>query len=93
VDEPKCGDCHKERRPDFEFEQADTLFRNSKGHHGVNCISCHGSPHAIEPTVVEADNRQAVAVQGSEGVIKKCSVCHGMWRPEFMFDHKFSKAG
>jgi len=60
----------------YEFEQPDTLFRNSKGHRNIMCAACHGSPHAITPTVKIEDNIQAIAIQGHEGVINMCSVCH-----------------
>jgi hypothetical protein len=74
VDEPRCDDCHD--RAGFEFEQADTLYRNSKGHRGIHCAACHGSPHAITPTAVQQDNIQALMVQGHRGTIDTCAVCH-----------------
>ncbi|HPO17022.1 MAG TPA: hypothetical protein PLI09_26530 [Candidatus Hydrogenedentes bacterium] len=88
VDEPRCGSCHT--RAGFEFEQPGTLFRDSKGHHGVHCSACHGSPHAITPTVTPNDNVQAIAVQGHAGVINTCSVCHNE-TPEDPFDHRLSE--
>ncbi len=87
VDEPRCDGCHS--RAGFSFEQAGTLFRNSKGHHGVHCAACHGSPHAITPTVVAADNVQAIALQGHAGTIDTCIVCHRT-KPDDSFDHRFS---
>ncbi len=89
VDEPRCGNAGCHTRSGFEFEQPGTLFRNSKGHHGVHCPACHGSPHAITPTVVSADNTQAIALQGHSGVINKCEVCH-INRPDDGFDHRLS---
>ena len=74
VDEPRCGDCHS--RPGFDFEQPGTLYRNSRGHGGVQCYACHGSPHAITPTVTEVDNLQALNLQGHPGKIDSCVVCH-----------------
>lgn len=74
VDEPKCSDCHS--RPGFEFEEAGKLYRDSRGHGGVMCYACHGSPHAMTPTVTEADNLQAINLQGHAGVINTCSACH-----------------
>lgn len=85
VDEPRCGDCHS--RPGFEFEQPGTLFRNSKGHGGVHCAACHGSPHAITPTVTEVDNLQAIKIQGHSGMIDTCSVCHTV-PPDESFFHR-----
>jgi hypothetical protein len=78
VDEPRCADCHT--RQGFEFEQPGKLFRESVGHGGVHCYACHGSPHAITPTVTDADNIQAIVLQGHSGTISNCTVCHS--RPE-----------
>jgi hypothetical protein len=85
TDEPRCDTCHT--RPGFEFEQPDTLYRNSKGHRGVQCAACHGSPHAIYPTVVSADNLQSIALQGHPGKIDTCTVCHSS-QPNDPFPHK-----
>ena len=87
VDEPRCGDCHT--RAGFEFEQANTLFRDSKGHHQVHCAACHGSPHAVVPTTVQADNLQSLALQGHAGPIDTCTVCHRN-RPDDAFTHRLS---
>lgn len=74
VDEPRCDSCH--HVAGHTYEQANTLYRNSVGHHGVPCEACHGSPHAVTPTVVANDNVQAIGLQGHAGVINKCAVCH-----------------
>lgn len=87
VDEPQCGSCHKSRRPNFDFEPPGVLFRNAKGHGGVACSACHGSPHAITPTVTSPDNEQAILVQGFAGVIRDCKVCH-IRQPNEAFFHK-----
>ena len=85
IDEPRCGDCHN--RPGFEFEQPGKLFKNSIGHKGIHCSSCHGSPHAITPTITAVDNEQAIALQGHAGVIDTCIVCHTQ-QPTDPFFHK-----
>ncbi|MBK7403496.1 MAG: hypothetical protein IPJ41_02395 [Phycisphaerales bacterium] len=85
VDEPRCSTCHS--RQGFQFEQANTLYRDSKGHSGVHCYACHGSPHAITPTVTEPDNLQAINLQGHAGVIDTCAVCHTS-PPDEPFFHK-----
>lgn len=72
--EPRCDSCHQV--PGHQYEQANTLYRNSIGHNGVPCEACHGSPHAITPTVVNKDNYQAIALQGHSGTINTCIVCH-----------------
>ena len=58
-------------------EQTDTLFRNSLGHNGVACESCHGSPHAIWPSRETNDNLAAITIQGHDGMIVECTACHG----------------
>lgn len=85
VDEPRCDNCH--RRQGFEFEQPNTLYKDSKGHMSVHCAACHGSPHAITPTVTEADNVQAIALQGLPGKINQCTVCHRT-APNEAFPHR-----
>lgn len=88
LDEPKCADCHS--RPGFEFEEPGKLFKESRGHGGVACLSCHGSPHAITPTVTQVDNVQAMALQGHTGVINDCLVCHTQ-TPDESFFHRRDK--
>ncbi len=92
VDEPRCETCHQSRKPTFGFEQAGKLFKESKGHRGVHCAACHGSPHAITPTRDAADNVQAIALQGHAGEINICTVCHARW-PDEKFDHQFTDGG
>jgi hypothetical protein len=82
---PRCGNCHS--RAGFEFEQANTRYRDSKGHSGVHCEACHGSPHAITPTARTQDNLQAEGLQGHPGVIDTCAVCHRQ-RPDESFFHR-----
>ncbi len=84
IDEPRCGDCHNV--PGHEYEPPGVLFRDAVGHNGVKCITCHGSPHAITPSMNPRDNLQAVALQGYAGPISKCSVCHRK-PPEHAFNH------
>lgn len=85
VDEPRCADCH--HREEFEFEEPGKLFKESRGHGGVHCMACHGSPHAITPTVTAVDNLQAILRQGHSGVISECIVCHTT-TPSEGFEHK-----
>lgn len=84
-EEPRCDDCHT--RSGFSFEQPNTLFRNAKGHQGIHCAACHGSPHAITPTVTGPDNLQALALQGHAGTIDTCTVCHNEV-PDEPFPHR-----
>ena len=70
LDEPNCGNCHEYGTDNNQ------LYRMSKGHGGVYCEACHGSPHAILPSGLEADNQQIMMLQGEKGPLNKCSVCH-----------------
>ncbi len=76
LEEPQCGatDCHG---PDYA-EEPNKLFRQSKGHGGLYCSACHGSPHAILPSTNDRDNVQNIALQGYEGTLQECTVCHGV---------------
>jgi len=84
-DEPKCTDCHGVAG--HTYEQPGTLYKDSRGHHGVTCAACHGAPHAIGPSTVAADNAQALNLQGAAGVIDQCTVCHVT--PPGTFNHSY----
>ena len=71
-DEPRCEDCHDANHS----ENPGTLFRNSTGHGGMYCQSCHNSTHAILPSRETNDNLQSIALQGYAGQIAECTVCH-----------------
>ncbi|GAB4422433.1 MAG: hypothetical protein Kow0031_00180 [Anaerolineae bacterium] len=72
LDEPRCGDCHGAAHA----EDPGQLYRFSTGHGGVYCQACHGSQHAIYPTVEHNDNMQSIMLQGRAGTIDQCTVCH-----------------
>lgn len=72
VDLPRCGNCHASQYA----ENPGQLYRNSKGHGGLYCEACHGSPHAILPSTQPNDNIQNIGLQGSAGVLRDCTVCH-----------------
>jgi hypothetical protein len=92
VDEPRCGSAGCHAVAGHDYEQANTLYRNSKGHSNVHCEACHGSPHAITPTVVAADNVQAETLQGHAGTIDTCTVCHTQ-QPDDSFFHRVGGGG
>jgi len=52
------------------------LYRFSRGHGGLYCSACHGSPHAIYPSHEVNDNLQNIALQGHAGTLADCSACH-----------------
>ena len=59
-------------------ENPGTLYRDSHGHGGLGCESCHGSPHAIWPNrnPDANDNVTAMQLQGHRGTLLECTVCH-----------------
>jgi hypothetical protein len=59
-------------------ENADTLYRFSKGHGRILCEGCHGSTHAEWPnaSATANDNITATELQGHTGPITECSTCH-----------------
>ena len=76
LEEPSCGatSCHGSNYA----EEPGQLFRQSRGHGGLFCSTCHGSPHAIYPSIEPRDNVQNIALQGYAGILDDCSVCHGI---------------
>lgn len=84
VDEPKCGSCH--HVTGHQYEEPGKLFRESRGHNGVYCTTCHNTPHAVVPTITPEDNVQNTRLQGYPGTLNKCTVCHTK-KPEDAFNH------
>jgi len=68
--------------PASRFAENQSLYRLSQGHGGVKCEGCHGSTHAIWPVTpregefVANDNLAAIQLQGHDGKIQECDVCH-----------------
>jgi hypothetical protein len=99
VNLPRCESCHTQQlvkatsthidNPNQSLTaSADQLYRNRKAHGGggIYCAACHGSPHAIYPTITERDNQQSIRLQGHAGPINECSVCH-IEHPDESFWH------
>ena len=72
IDLPRCATCHA---PQFA-ENTGKRYRDSVGHGGLYCEACHGSPHAILPSIEPNDNIQNIALQGHAGTLSDCTVCH-----------------
>ncbi|MRJ01952.1 MAG: hypothetical protein GXO19_07080 [Epsilonproteobacteria bacterium] len=53
-----------------------SLYRYSRGHGGLYCAACHGSPHAIYPSSRPEDNLQNLGIQGYSGTLSDCTSCH-----------------
>jgi hypothetical protein len=77
ANEPACVTCHPGVA---EVNTQTTLYRNSTGHGGIYCTSCHSSPHAMVPTSVTIDNYQALQYQGAAKAIGSCGACHSTSR-------------
>jgi len=99
VNMPSCTSCHTDalgepvtiriKNPNgLLTPKAASLYRNSKAHGGggIYCAACHGSPHAVTPTATKRDNLQAIRLQGHEGMIDQCAVCH-LEKPDKEFWH------
>ncbi len=86
--EPKCVNCHTGVA---EVDTGTTLYRNAKGHGGMYCAGCHGSPHAMVPSREASDNYQALQYQSKAVTIGSCGACHtgskGLGTGEFLSEH------
>jgi hypothetical protein len=79
LQEPACGstNCHGSNYA----EEPGKLFKNSRGHGGLYCSACHGSPHALYISEQPRDNQQIIDLQGYADILKQCNVCHGVIPP------------
>lgn len=73
VGEPACATCHTGVQG---VATGATLYRNARGHGGVYCAGCHGSPHAMVPSDQASDNYQALQYQSKAATLGTCKVCH-----------------
>ena len=76
VGEPSCVSCHKGVAG---IDTGTTLYKNAHGHGNLFCSACHGSPHAMVPSLNAKDNYQELQYQGSTRPVKSigsCGVCH-----------------
>ncbi len=76
VGEPSCVSCH----PGVSgVDTGIALYKNSHGHGNLFCSACHGSPHAMVPSLNAKDNYQELQYQGSTRPVKSigsCGICH-----------------
>jgi hypothetical protein len=79
ANEPACVSCHTGVAG---VNTGTTLYRNAPGHGGVACAGCHGSPHAMVPSRLAADNYQAAQYQTTVNTIGSCGTCHVSSRGE-----------
>jgi len=58
------------------FTTGSNLYKVGTEHGNIQCEACHGSTHAEYPTSEKNDNVQSILLQGFQGPIAECSVCH-----------------
>ncbi len=87
--EPRCDTaaCHGSK-----YAQNNALYRLSTGHGGVYCEGCHDSTHAIAPSREYNDSLKFLALQGRNGTLSQCTVCH-LTQPSSPGPHGFSGPG
>jgi len=72
LNEPRCDACHNSG----QYNQNHALYRFSTEHGGLYCEACHDSTHAVAPSRESNDAIKFIALQGSNGPINQCQVCH-----------------
>jgi len=80
INEPQCVACHTNVS---SVATGGVLYRNARGHGGLYCIACHGSPHAMVPSDEVADNYRILQYMGSQSKVKtlgSCGFCHNSSR-------------
>jgi hypothetical protein len=75
---PRCQDCHSSTGETSNLHAFGGSFLKSMSHKNdtLLCSTCHGAPHALNPSNLAKDNEQNLALQGLANPIGKCSVCH-----------------
>lgn len=79
LQEPNCSNCHKDKygvNNGLLYSNSYLLNSNSEMNGFILCESCHNSPHAEWTSQNPKDNLLPISLQGFEGFIEKCSVCH-----------------
>ncbi|MGD8616630.1 MAG: hypothetical protein PVI91_13355 [Gammaproteobacteria bacterium] len=76
---PMCQDCHSATGENGNLHHVfGGSFLKSMSHKNdaILCSTCHGAPHALNPSTLAKDNVQNLALQGLASPIGKCSTCH-----------------
>jgi hypothetical protein len=99
LSEPRCDGCHTTG----QYQQNQALYRHSTEHGGLYCEACHDSTHAIAPSREPNDAIKFVALQGHDGPLDSCTVCHlttpatagphGLLPPQIAFSLASDEAG
>ena len=72
LNEPRCDTCHNSG----QYNQNHALYRFSTEHGGLYCEACHDSTHAVAPSRETNDAIKFFTLQGKNGPIDRCQVCH-----------------
>ncbi|MBI5963762.1 MAG: S-layer homology domain-containing protein [Chloroflexi bacterium] len=72
LNEPRCDTCHNSG----QYNQNHALYRFSTEHGGLYCEACHDSTHAVAPSREANDAIKFIGLQGKNGPIDQCRVCH-----------------
>jgi hypothetical protein len=85
LNEPRCDNqaCHHST----SVTQNQPLYKNSKAHGGIYCEGCHDSTHAVAPSRETNDAIKFIDLQGKNGTLNTCSVCHTS-KPDERFSHR-----
>ncbi|OIP51369.1 MAG: hypothetical protein COZ12_06675 [Deltaproteobacteria bacterium CG_4_10_14_3_um_filter_60_8] len=75
---PKCQKCHSSVGETGTLGVFGGSFLNSMSHKNdkILCSTCHGAPHAINPSNLAKDNEQNLRLQNDARAIGVCDVCH-----------------
>lgn len=79
LQEPDCSNCHKDKygvNKGLLYSNSYLLNSDPEMNGYILCISCHNSPHAEWTSQNPKDNLLPISLQGFEGFIEECSVCH-----------------
>ena len=78
--EPPCEQCHNQKyRVNSTLLYSDSYLLNapaSEMNNLIVCPSCHNSPHAEWPSLLDLDNILPLTYQGKASFIQDCNVCH-----------------
>lgn len=82
---PTCQDCHSATGENNMLHAFGGSFLKSMSHKNdtILCSTCHGAPHALNPSTLAKDNVQNTSLQDqfvgptqAEHAIGVCKVCH-----------------
>jgi len=75
---PGCTECHSNTGENNVLAAFGGSFLRSMAHKSdtILCSTCHGEPHALNPSSFSKDNTQNLSLQNDARAIGVCNVCH-----------------